>query len=118
MRRIDIFLIGFLVFLLGGGLFLGFKFAGFSDIDAGRWSQLIFVLGLLGWVSTYLIRVNGKKMTYHQQLEDYENAVLQKRLEELSPKNWKRCKRKLKRSLNLHKPLNPIPFCLIFYRPL
>ena len=85
MRRIDIILIGIAIFLLGGGLYLGFKFAGFSDLDAGRWSQLIFVVGLLGWVSTYLIRVNGKNMTYHQQLEDYENAVLEKRLEEMSP---------------------------------
>jgi len=85
MRRIDIILIGIGIFLLGGGLFLGFKLVGFDDIDAGRWSQLIFVLGLLGWVSTYLIRVNGKNMTYHQQLEDYETAVLEKRLEELSP---------------------------------
>ena len=85
MRRIDIILIGLAIFLLGGGLYLGFKFAGFSDLDAGRWSQLIFVIGLLGWVSTYLIRVNGKNMTYHQQLEDYENAVLQKRLEEMTP---------------------------------
>ena len=85
MRRIDIILIGIAIFLIGGGLYLGFKFAGFSDLDAGRWSQLIFVVGLLGWVSTYLIRVNGKNMTYHQQLEDYENAVLQKRLDEMSP---------------------------------
>lgn len=85
MRRIDIILIGLVTFLLGGGLYLGFKFAGLSDLDAGRWSQLIFVLGLLGWVATYLIRVNGKNMTYHQQLEDYETAVLQKRLDELSP---------------------------------
>ena len=85
MRRIDIIFIGLGVFLLGGGLFLGFKLLGFDDIEAGRWSQLIFVLGLLGWVSTYLIRVNGKNMTYHQQLEDYETAVLEKRLEELSP---------------------------------
>lgn len=85
MRRIDIIFIGLGVFLLGGAIFLGFKLVGFDDIDAGRWSQLIFVLGLLGWVSTYLIRVNDKKMTYHQQLENYETAVLEKRLEELSP---------------------------------
>ena len=85
MRRIDIILIGLVIFLLGGGLYVGFKFAGFDDLDAGRWSQLIFVIGLLGWVATYLFRVNGKNMTYHQQLEDYETAVLEKRLEEMSP---------------------------------
>ncbi|MEM9136838.1 MAG: DUF3007 family protein [Cyanobacteria bacterium P01_F01_bin.42] len=85
MRRIDIVLIGAIAFLVGGGLFWGFKFAGFDDLDAGRWSQLVFILGLIGWVMSYLFRVNGRQMTYHQQLEDYETAVLQQRLEELSP---------------------------------
>ncbi|MCM1985233.1 DUF3007 family protein [Lyngbya confervoides] len=85
MRRIDIVLLGLGIFLGGGLIFLGLRLAGLSDLDAGRWSQLIFVLGLLGWVSTYLIRVNGKKMTYHQQLQDYEDAVLEKRLAELTP---------------------------------
>lgn len=100
MRRIDIILIGLGVFLLGGGLFLGFKLVGFDDIDAGRWSQLIFILGLLGWVSTYLIRVNGRKMTYHQQLENYETAVLEKRLEELSPEELEALQQELEAESN------------------
>jgi hypothetical protein len=100
MRRIDIILIGLGVFLLGGGLFLGFKLIGFDDIDAGRWSQLIFILGLLGWVSTYLIRVNGRKMTYHQQLENYETAVLEKRLEELSPEELEALQQELEAESN------------------
>jgi hypothetical protein len=83
MRRIDIVLIGLLTFGLGGLLYGGLKVLGYDSLDAGRWSQLIFVLGLLGWVLTYLVRVGGRKMTYHQQLDAYE--VLQKRLEEMSP---------------------------------
>eukprot|EP00522_Entomoneis_paludosa_P016220 CAMPEP_0172441814 /NCGR_PEP_ID=MMETSP1065-20121228/2324_1 /TAXON_ID=265537 /ORGANISM="Amphiprora paludosa, Strain CCMP125" /LENGTH=141 /DNA_ID=CAMNT_0013191373 /DNA_START=99 /DNA_END=524 /DNA_ORIENTATION=+ len=41
------------------------------------------VLLLLGWMSTYIFRVATKDMTYAQQLKDYENAVIAKRLEEL-----------------------------------
>jgi hypothetical protein len=42
------------------------------------------VLSMVGWASTYLFRVANKDMTYARQLKDYENAVLQKRLEELA----------------------------------
>lgn len=41
------------------------------------------VLAMLGWMSTYIFRVATKDMTYAQQLKDYENAVIAKRLEEL-----------------------------------
>ena len=33
---------------------------------------------------SYVFRVANKDMTYAQQLKDYENAVIQKRFEELS----------------------------------
>ncbi len=36
------------------------------------------------WTSTYVFRVATKDMTYAKQLRDYENAVLQKRLDELA----------------------------------
>lgn len=50
----------------------------------GAYVGAIFVLltNLL-WVSTYVFRVANKDMTYAKQLRDYENAVLQKRLDEL-----------------------------------
>lgn len=85
MRRIDVIGIGLGVFLVGGGLYLGFRIAGLDGISAGIWSQVLFVGGVLGWVSTYLTRVVTKQMTYNQQLKDYEDAVLQKRLEEMTP---------------------------------
>ncbi len=43
------------------------------------------VLALVGWVATYLYRALTKKMTYIQQLKDYESAVIEKRYAELSP---------------------------------
>ncbi|CAG9465952.1 unnamed protein product [Pedinophyceae sp. YPF-701] len=51
---------------------------------AGNWVQLIIFLGIcVGWISTYLYRVATKQMTYAKQLEQYEEAVMQKRLEEM-----------------------------------
>ncbi|MEL6381228.1 MAG: DUF3007 family protein [Cyanobacteria bacterium J06626_18] len=85
MRRIDVLGIGLGVFLVGGGLYVGFRIAGFDGLSAGIWSQVLFVGGVLGWVATYLTRVVTQKMTYNQQLQDYEDAVLQKRLEEMTP---------------------------------
>lgn len=38
---------------------------------------------LVGWVSSLLVRIVNKDMTYAKQLKDYETAVLEKRLEEL-----------------------------------
>ncbi len=85
MRRIDVIGIGFGVFAAGGLLYLAFSWAGLDGLSAGIWSQVVFACGLLGWVATYIARAVGKKMTYYQQIEDYEEAVLQKRLEEISP---------------------------------
>ena len=85
MRRIDVICVGVGVFIAGGVLYLVFAWAGLDGLSAGIWSQVVLVAGLLGWTGTYLSRALGKKMTYYQQLEDYEEAVLQKRLEEMSP---------------------------------
>lgn len=85
MRRIDVIGIGVGVFTAGGLLYLAFSWAGLDGLSAGIWSQVVFVIGLLGWTATYVARALGKEMTYYQQLEDYEEAVLQKRLEEMSP---------------------------------
>ncbi len=85
MRRIDVFVIGILVFAIGGAGYLGLKSAGFDSIDAGIWSQLLLVGIIFAWLFSYVFRVATKNMTYTQQLKDYEEAVLQKRLDELTP---------------------------------
>ena len=85
MRRIDAIGISLGVFVLGGLLYLGLNLAGLDGLSAGVWSQVGLVLVLVGWTATYLTRVVGKNMTYDQQLQDYEDAVLQKRLDEMSP---------------------------------
>lgn len=85
MRRIDVIYIGLATFAIGGGLYLLLQQLGFNNINAGIWSQVLLVFGLLIWVATYLARAFTKNMTYNQQLKDYEDAVLQKRLEEMTP---------------------------------
>ena len=83
MRRIDVIGIGIGIFAAGGLLYSLLQFAGVESLSAGIWSQAIFVGGLVIWLLTYLLRVATKNMTYNQQLKDYEEAVLEKRLEEI-----------------------------------
>lgn len=85
MRRIDAIGITVGVFAAGGIVYLVLQAAGLDSLEAGIWSQVLLVGGLIGWLLTYLFRVLTKNMTYSQQLKDYEDAVLQKRLEEMTP---------------------------------
>lgn len=85
MRRIDVIGIGIGVFAGGGVLYWLLMTFGVDSIDAGIWTQAVLVMGLLIWLATYLSRVLTKTMTYDRQLQRYEDAVLQKRLDELSP---------------------------------
>lgn len=87
MRRIDVIGIGLGVFAAGGLAYLLLHLAGLDSLEAGIWSQVLLVGGLIGWVLTYALRVAGQKMTYNQQRQEYEEAFLQKRLEELTPED-------------------------------
>lgn len=85
MRRIDVIGIGIGVFAAGGVVYLILQASGMDSVSAGIWSQAALVGGLVGWLLTYLFRAVTQNMTYNQQLRDYEDAVLQKRLEEMTP---------------------------------
>jgi hypothetical protein len=85
MRRIDVVLIT-LGLSLGGGLVYGvLQFLGLKDFNAGLGTQVLLIVALLGWTTSYLVRVVNQKMTLNQQLDNYKLAVLQKRYESLSP---------------------------------
>lgn len=86
MRRIDAIGITLGVFVSGGVVYLLLKQAGLDPLQAGIWSQALLVGGLIGWLLTYFLRVFTHKMTYNKQLKEYEESVLQKRLEEMTPK--------------------------------
>jgi hypothetical protein len=85
MRRIDALGIGLGVFVAAGLVYLALQLFGLDGINAGIWTQAVLVVMLIGWSLTYLFRVGNKQMTYNQQLKDYEEAVMQKRLEEMTP---------------------------------
>lgn len=85
MRRVDVIVIGIGFFAAGGVLYLILQAVGLDSVNAGIWSQAILVAALVGWIITYIGRALTQTMTYNQQLKDYEDAVLQKRLEELTP---------------------------------
>ena len=52
MRRIDIIGIGFGIFAAGGLAYLILQAAGLNSLDAGIWSQVFLVGGLIGWLLT------------------------------------------------------------------
>lgn len=85
MRRIDAIGIALGVFAAGGIIYVLLQLAGLDSLKAGIWSQALLVGGLIGWLLTYLFRVSTKNMTYNQQVKDYKEAVLQKRLDEMTP---------------------------------
>lgn len=84
MRRIDAIGLTLGVFIAGGVAYLLLRVFGLSSQNAGVWSQVLLVAALIGWVSTYIFRVVTQDMTYNKQLRDYEEAVIQKRLEEMT----------------------------------
>lgn len=101
MRRFDVLLIGLGVFAAGGLIYLLLQWVGLDRFNAGLWSQVILVTGLIGWLLTYLLRVRKGKMTYNQQLEDYENAVLQQRLDEMTPEELAELQAEIDRETSL-----------------
>lgn len=56
-----------------------------SEQSAGlATTGLLSLFGMGLWIGSYFSRVVNKEMTYAQQLRDYEDQVLQRRLDELS----------------------------------
>jgi membrane protein implicated in regulation of membrane protease activity len=85
MRRIDVFGIGLGICAATGLIYFVFQVAGLDATNAGIWTQVLLFAGLVGWLATYILRAVSGSMTYHQQRREYEDAVLQKRLDELTP---------------------------------
>jgi hypothetical protein len=85
MRRIDALLITFAVFGVGGLAYILLQVVGLDNINAGIWSQVLLILIILGWAGSYVFRVSNHNMTYDQQRAQYEEAVLQQRLDSMTP---------------------------------
>jgi Protein of unknown function (DUF3007) len=97
MRRIDVIVIGIVVFAVGGAGYLGLQMVGIDNINAGIWSQLLLVGILLAWSFSYIFRVATKNMTYNQQLKDYDEAFLQQKLDNLSPEELAKLQAEIER---------------------
>jgi Protein of unknown function (DUF3007) len=85
MRRIDALGITLAVFVAGGLGYVLLQTIGLDSIKAGIWSQVALVIVILGWSATYIFRVSNRNMTYDQQRAEYEEAILQQRLEAMTP---------------------------------
>ena len=85
MRRIDAIAL-VLAFSLSGALIYGILLGiGLESQKAGIYTQAAMVGGLMLWLASYVFRVLTHDMTYHQQIKNYEEAMIQKRWESLTP---------------------------------
>ena len=85
MRRIDVLGIGLGVFLLGGVAYVGLQAIGIDSQKAGIWSQALLVGGVILWLLSYVFRVFTHDMTYHQQIKEYEEKMIETRWANMSP---------------------------------
>ena len=67
MRRIDAIGVTLGVFAAGGLAYVALKVAGLDNLEAGIWSQLLLVGGLIGWLLSYVFRVMGKKPNWKKK---------------------------------------------------
>lgn len=104
MRRIDALGISLGVFIAAGLIYVMLQVFGVDGINAGIWTQTLLVVGLIAWSLTYLFRVGTKNMTYNQQLKDYEEAVMQKRIEEMSPEELTKLQQELEQEKKSQTP--------------
>ena len=82
--RLDAILVSIGLPLMGWGGEAALEAGGMEPQAAGNVVLLALVGGAtLAWTATYVWRVVNKDMTYVKQLDNYEAAVMQKRLEEL-----------------------------------
>ncbi|AIE72620.1 MULTISPECIES: DUF3007 family protein [unclassified Synechocystis] len=85
MRRIDALGIALGFFLLGGLVYVGLQAFGIEGQQAGIWTQAVLVGGLLIWLLSYVTRVFTHDMTYHQQIKEYEDKMIELRWANMTP---------------------------------
>tara|TARA_Y100001968_G_scaffold301018_1_gene312964 strand:+ start:277 stop:636 length:360 start_codon:yes stop_codon:yes gene_type:complete len=75
--RANVLQLGLLILVLGGLGYGFFKFLGFEDISAGIAAEAVLILIVIGWTSSYLLRVVSGKMTFMEQRKRYRQAYEQ-----------------------------------------
>ncbi len=107
MRRLDAIAILFVLLGLGGASYGLLRLLGIDGSQAGVWSQVFLVALLLLWLGTYLFRVLTQTMTYNQQLQEYKTAVLQKRLEAMTPEELAQLQAEIEAEQDTPPPTSP-----------
>jgi hypothetical protein len=74
MTRGQALLLGLAVLGLGAGGYGLFQAGGLPDFSAGIATSVLLLLVVVGWVSTYLVRVVSGKMTFSEQRRQYRAA--------------------------------------------
>uniref|UniRef100_A0A6T6MFS5 Uncharacterized protein n=1 Tax=Timspurckia oligopyrenoides TaxID=708627 RepID=A0A6T6MFS5_9RHOD len=81
----DVIKFGFIATGALFGIYYALQLFGMDADAAGTAVGASAGIGIvIAWTASYVFRVANKDMTYAQQLRDYEEAVLNKRYEELS----------------------------------
>ena len=74
MTRAKVFLIGLIVFALGGVGYEIFQMIGLESISAGIAAQTLLILIVFAWTASYLFRVFTGNMTFMEQRKRYRKA--------------------------------------------
>lgn len=97
MTRGRAILIGLLVLGLGAGGWAGFRALGLDGFSPGIAASALLMVVVVGWTSSYLLRVVTGRMTYMEQRRTYRAAYdaltdeeLQRRFDALSPEEQQR----------------------------
>jgi hypothetical protein len=106
--------IGLLVFGLGAAGWWGFRATGLEGFTPGIAASALLMVVVIGWTSSYLLRVVTGRMTYMEQRRRYRAAYdaltdeeLQRRFEALSPREQEDLLRELGQLQADPAPLKP-----------
>ena len=86
MTKLKVLQLGVFLAIIG---FLSYKFAlyfGLNEINTNSISNLILITIVLGWVSSYLLRVINGNMTFMEQRKRYRKVYEKKFTEKLEKK--------------------------------
>lgn len=97
MTRGRAIVLGLLVLGLGAGGWAAFRASGLEGFSPGIAASALLMVVVVGWTSSYLLRVVSGRMTYMEQRRQYRAAYdaltdeeLQRRFDALSPEEQQR----------------------------
>lgn len=71
MSRAQVLLVGLALLAAGAGGYALFQAGGLPEVSAGIAASLLLLLVILGWTTTYLVRVLSGRMTFSEQRRRY-----------------------------------------------